>query len=74
MWPGNSSAVPVNNFPNSLLASVITNTAANLVSLPAPAAQLGDKLTAIAISPDGKCADVTGVADSTVTVTVISGV
>jgi uncharacterized protein YggE len=65
--------VPVNNFPNSLLASVITNTAANLVSLPAPAAQLGDKLTAIAVSPDGERADVTDMADSTVTVTGRSG-
>jgi YVTN family beta-propeller protein len=44
--------VPVDNFPNSLGALVVIRTVTNLVTLPAPAAQLGDEPTAIAISPD----------------------
>ena len=65
--------VPVNNFPNSPGALVVINTVTNLVTLPAPAAQLGNEPTAIAISPDAKRAYVTDMADSSVTVIAISG-
>jgi YVTN family beta-propeller protein len=52
---------------------VVINTVTNLVTTPAPAAQLGDAPAAIAISPDGKHAYVTDVLDGTVTVIAISG-
>lgn len=52
---------------------VVINTVTKTVTAPAPAAQLGDFPTAIAISPDGKYAYVTDYEDGTLTVIAISG-
>jgi YVTN family beta-propeller protein len=64
--------VPVTNIP-SKGSLVVINTATSAVTTPAPAAQLGDIPTAIAISPDGKHAYVTDIADGTLTVVAITG-
>jgi YVTN family beta-propeller protein len=65
--------VPVNKYPASKGNLVVINTATNLVTNLAPAAQLGDYPTAIAISPNGKYAYVTDTVDGTLTVIAISG-
>jgi len=65
--------VPVNKYPASKGNLVVINTATNLVTNLAPAAQLGDFPTAIAISPNGKYAYVTDTVDGTLTVIAISG-
>jgi len=52
---------------------VVISTVTNMEIVQSPVAQLGDLPTAIAISPDGKHAYVTDIADGTVTVIAISG-